>query len=64
VLRRRWPIDGKVLAIMERKVDSGGLSVRGFDRSMRVAWTVADLAGHDKPNTDDVAAASYLRTGS
>jgi magnesium chelatase family protein len=64
VLRRRWPIDRKALAVLERKLDFGALSVRGFDRSMRVAWTVADLADRDKPNADDVTQASYLRTGS
>jgi predicted ATPase with chaperone activity len=30
---------------------------------MRVAWTLADLAGRDEPIADDVRQASYLRTG-
>jgi magnesium chelatase family protein len=63
VLRRRWPVDRRALAVLERKVDLGVLSARGFDRSVRVAWTVADLAGRDEPNQDDVAQAAYLRTG-
>jgi len=64
VLRRRWPIDRKALAALDSKLDSGVLSVRGFDRIMRVAWTVADLVGRERPNNDDVTQAMYLRTGS
>ena len=30
---------------------------------LKVAWTVADLAGHDRPDIDDVAAARALRFG-
>ncbi|NEA05052.1 hypothetical protein G3I28_38030, partial [Streptomyces sp. SID10116] len=34
-----------------------------LDRVLRVAWTVADLAGHDRPLAQDVALALQLRTG-
>jgi magnesium chelatase family protein len=63
VLRSRWPVDRKALSLLESKVDRGVLSLRGFDRCVRVAWTVADLNGHDGPTIDDVTEASYLRTG-
>ncbi|HCA87951.1 MAG TPA: hypothetical protein DEQ61_22290, partial [Streptomyces sp.] len=36
---------------------------RGLDRVLRVAWTAADLAGHDRPGAADVARALQLRTG-
>ena len=39
------------------------LSARGLDRVLRVAWTVADLRGHDQPDAGDVEAALQLRTG-
>ncbi len=64
VLRRRWPIDRRALRTLEKKLDYGTLSMRGLDRIVRTAWTVADLAGHKEPTTDDVAQAAYLRTGS
>ena len=35
----------------------------GSTGCMKVAWTVADLAGHDRPDSDDVAAARALRFG-
>ena len=37
------------------------ISVRGFDRVLRVARTVADLAGRTVPTADDVAEALGMR---
>ncbi len=48
-------------ALAERALERGALSVRGYDRVLRVAWTVADLAGHAVPGSDDVAEALGLR---
>lgn len=53
----------KVAAVAEAHVDRGQLSARGFDRVLRMAWTVADLAGHDRPDAGDVAEALYFRIG-
>jgi predicted ATPase with chaperone activity len=33
------------------------------DRVLKVAWTIADLAGHDRPDASDVTAARALRFG-
>ena len=33
-------------------MERGLLTARGLDRVLRVAWTVADLAGHDRPDGD------------
>ncbi|MEV4174827.1 YifB family Mg chelatase-like AAA ATPase [Nonomuraea sp. NPDC049709] len=38
-------------------LDSGALTARGLDRVVRVAWTLADLAGNDKPGQDETNAA-------
>ncbi len=38
---------------------SGGL--RGSHRALRVAWSLADLANHQRPTRDDVALAIHLR---
>ncbi|MFI9326920.1 hypothetical protein ACIGZJ_05155 [Kitasatospora sp. NPDC052868] len=35
----------------------------GLDRALRVAWTMADLAGRDHPTRLDVRTALVLRTG-
>ena len=42
-------------------VEMLGLSARAFDRILRVARTIADLAGHDTPTDDDVFEAIQYR---
>lgn len=51
-----------LLADLDRAVDRGTLSLRGADRVLRVAWTLADLAGRPAPTRTDVGQALMLRT--
>ncbi|WP_336208210.1 YifB family Mg chelatase-like AAA ATPase [Nonomuraea sp. LPB2021202275-12-8] len=44
-------------------LDSGTLSARGLDRVVRVAWTLADLAGKDRPDEAETSAALALWLG-
>ncbi|MER6438816.1 YifB family Mg chelatase-like AAA ATPase [Streptomyces sp. NPDC001185] len=62
-LRNRWHASPGALDDAERSLERGVLSARGLDRVLRVAWTVADLVGHDRPDATDVALALQLRTG-
>ncbi|MEU4655567.1 YifB family Mg chelatase-like AAA ATPase [Streptomyces sp. NPDC023723] len=62
-LRRRWYAVPGALDEAEHSLDRGALTARGLDRVLRVAWTVADLVGHDRPDAGDVALALQLRTG-
>ncbi|MET9497347.1 YifB family Mg chelatase-like AAA ATPase [Streptomyces sp. NPDC006552] len=62
-LRTRWPAMPGALDEAEADLERGFLTARGLDRVLRVAWTVADLAGHDRPFAQDVALALQLRTG-
>lgn len=62
-LRTRWLVAPGALAAAERDLERGLLTARGLDRVLRVAWTVADLAGHERPEARDVALALELRTG-
>ncbi|QKV92314.1 ATP-binding protein [Streptomyces sp. NA02950] len=62
-LRTRWQPCSGALREAERDMERGLLTARGLDRVLRVAWTVADLAGHDRPQAPDVARALQLRTG-
>ncbi|MBO1335945.1 YifB family Mg chelatase-like AAA ATPase [Streptomyces sp. VRA16 Mangrove soil] len=62
-LRTRWPAAPGALDEAELDLERGFLTARGLDRVLRVAWTVADLAGHDRPFAQDVALALQLRTG-
>jgi magnesium chelatase family protein len=62
-LRSRYhPVPG-AMDEAERSLERGVLTARGIDRVLRVAWTVADLVGHDRPDATDVAVALQLRTG-
>jgi magnesium chelatase family protein len=60
-LRRHWPIPADALTSLSAGYDRGTLSTRGLDRVMKVAWTLADLAGRDVPNQEDVDRAFGLR---
>lgn len=60
-LRKYFPIDAPVVARLEKALTQGRISMRGFDRCLRLAWSIADLAGRDKPSEQDIAKAIYLR---
>lgn len=62
-LRTRWQPCPGALREAERDMERGLLTARGLDRILRVAWTIADLAGHDRPLAADIAQALQLRTG-
>ncbi|GGV90737.1 hypothetical protein GCM10015535_47450 [Streptomyces gelaticus] len=62
-LRTRLVAAPGALMEAERDMERGLLTARGLDRVLRVAWTVADLRGADRPDASDVAVALELRTG-
>jgi magnesium chelatase family protein len=58
-----WALPHAALAPAEGYLERGQLSARGFDRVLRLAWTVADLGGRAVPDPCDVAEALFFRTG-
>jgi len=50
-----------VTASIDRALERGGITMRGYDRVLRLAWTIADLAGNDSPNATQLGQALYLR---
>jgi magnesium chelatase family protein len=52
-----------VLGPVRLAIGKRGLSTRGIDRVLKVAWTLADLAGHDQPGPTEVMEALSLRSG-
>ena len=60
---RAWRLPRAVLAEAEAHLERGELSGRGFDRVLRMSWTVGDLAGHERPDAGDVAEALFYRVG-
>ncbi len=61
LLRERFAAPRASLSLAERALERGALSVRGFDRVQRVAWTLCDLAGRTVPGPDEVAEALGMR---
>ncbi|MBO2455292.1 YifB family Mg chelatase-like AAA ATPase [Actinomadura barringtoniae] len=62
-LRRRFTPPPEAMKSADDALSNGTLSARGLDRVLRVAWTIADLAGRDLPNADDVGGALALWSG-
>ena len=60
-LRARWQPSGASRAMLAKAYDSGRLTGRGYERVLRVAWSIADLGGHDEPSFDDIAEALAFR---
>jgi magnesium chelatase family protein len=58
-----WLPPHGVLRPLEDFLDRGQLSARGFDRVLRLSWTLADLEGRAAPAAQDVAEALFFRTG-
>jgi len=50
-------------AVLDRALSRGAISVRGYDRILRIAWTIADLAEKPQPGRTDLARALVLREG-
>ena len=60
VLRREFPADDAAMALLAAYLGNGDVSQRGVDRMLKLAWTIADLAGASRPGLDHVAQAFEL----
>jgi magnesium chelatase family protein len=64
LLRRTpWRLPPADTAALRSALDRGLLSARGFDRVLRLAWTIADLDGRDRPGREEVQEAIQMRMG-
>ena len=61
-IRSMLGADRRLLVDLDRALDRGLLSLRGVDRVLRVAWTLADLAGRPAPGRAEIGAGLLLRT--
>jgi magnesium chelatase family protein len=48
-------------ASIDRALERGGITMRGYDRVLRLGWTLADLDGAPIPTADHIGRALYLR---
>jgi magnesium chelatase family protein len=61
--RAPWCLPPADTADLRAALDRGLLSARGFDRALRLAWTIADLDGLGRPGRAEVTEAIQLRMG-
>jgi magnesium chelatase family protein len=61
LLRRKFRLPKNTMAPLRVALERGAVSIRGADRCLRVAWTLADLAGRMSPTVEDVSAALSFR---
>jgi magnesium chelatase family protein len=62
-LRRSFPPRPGALRPLDRAMELGQVSARGADKIVRVAWSLADLAGTPRPGTAEVSTAIGLWLG-
>ncbi|WP_409490280.1 YifB family Mg chelatase-like AAA ATPase [Amycolatopsis sp. cmx-11-12] len=60
-LRREFALPAQVTALLDRALERGAITARGADRCLRIAWTLSDLKGAERPEADEVAAALNFR---
>lgn len=56
-------IEASARAPLDRALERGALTLRGYDRVLRLSWTVADLAGCERPGHDEIGRALFLKRG-
>jgi magnesium chelatase family protein len=61
LVRDLIPLDARGASVLRRAYDRGALSPRGHDRVLRVARTIADLAGSEAVATEHLLEALSLR---
>jgi magnesium chelatase family protein len=62
VLRKKLPLPEGV-EILEKAAALGQLSARGVDKTLRIAWSVGDLAGAERPAREHLETALAMRRG-
>ncbi len=62
-LRRSFRPAAGALGPLERAMDRGQISARGADRIIRMSWTLADLAGAQRPGQAEIGTALGLWLG-
>ncbi|GAA3945579.1 YifB family Mg chelatase-like AAA ATPase [Microbacterium soli] len=53
----------QVRAPLDRALERGAVTLRAYDRVLRIAWTLADLAGVSVPGADELGRALFLKRG-
>ncbi|MEX1079041.1 MAG: YifB family Mg chelatase-like AAA ATPase [Homoserinimonas sp.] len=58
---KRMRLAAAATVSIDRALERGGITMRGYDRVLKVGWTLADLDGVATPRPDHIGRALYLR---
>jgi magnesium chelatase family protein len=61
VLRGELRLPPAATRILDHSLERGVLTARGYDRVLRLAWTLADLGHRERPDVNDIGQALGLR---
>lgn len=61
LLRGELRLPPATTRILDTSLERGILTARGYDRVLRLAWTLADLGHREQPHSDDIGQALGLR---
>ncbi|MEV8000260.1 YifB family Mg chelatase-like AAA ATPase [Arthrobacter sp. KFRI-F3372] len=61
ILRGELRLPPAVTRILDHSLERGILTARGYDRVLRLAWTLADLGYREQPDINDIGQALGLR---
>lgn len=61
ILRGELRLQPAATRILDHSLERGVLTARGYDRVLRLAWTLADLGHREWPDTNDIGQALGLR---
>ena len=61
LLRGALRLAGPTTRILDHALERGALTARGYDRVLRLGWTLADLSSREVPDADDIGQALGLR---
>jgi magnesium chelatase family protein len=60
-LRRELRLPKSITKHLDSSLDQRVISMRGYDRCLRLAWSIADLGGRESPSLEDVSLAGFYR---
>lgn len=63
MLRGAFKLDRGDTAVLDQAYARGAITMRGYDRALRLAWSIADLASKARPGRAELAQALTLRGG-
>jgi magnesium chelatase family protein len=61
MLRGSLRLPAQTTRILDHSLERGILTARGYDRVLRLAWTLADLSKREIPDLNDIGQALSLR---